>query len=147
MLERVPYPWIQSLYRSFRRELFTRPRPTGRYLVVEPDVNVRAVLGRKSYAPNWEFSYNYRDEDINLAQVVYDNIDGYDVVWWQTHVRGWVHDDGRTWLSGHYEAEPTEHPYEHLNAEHPDNRDGTMNVKQVLLEHNVNVTEEVYDGE
>lgn len=147
MLEQVPFRWVQTLYRGMRRELFTKPRPTGRYLVVDADVDVVRALGHRSYAPNWEFSYNYRGEDVNLAQVVFDGTEQYpDIDWWQTHVRGWVHDDGRTWLSAHYEAEPTEHPKPHLDGITPELRDGMMNLEYALEDRNVDVTSEVWDG-
>lgn len=148
MLERASFWSIQHLHRWFRRGMFTKPRPTGRYLAVPEGVDVIPVLGRNSYSPNWEFSYNYRGEDVNLAQVVYDDVDDHeDVVWWQTHVRGWVHDDGRTWLRGHYEPEPTEHPSAHLEGWRVTNRNGLLNLKQALLEQGIDVTEEDYTRE
>ena len=124
---RLPWDWVRHAYRSFRRSWFTRNRPEyHEYIVVADDIDglvpaertVLSVLGRESWSPNWEFSYNYRGEDINLAHVFYDDreVDGDRYTWWQDHMRGWVHHDGSVWLTGHRELEPTEHAVGHLNA-------------------------------
>lgn len=123
----IPWGWVQHAYRSFRRRWFTRNRPEyHEYVVVPPDIDglvpvertVYGVLGPEGFAPNWEFSYNYRGEDLNIARVFYDRreVDGDPYAWWQDHVRGWVHHDGSIWLTGHRELEPTEHPHGHLDA-------------------------------
>lgn len=82
---------------------------------------VRQALGGRSWAPNWEYSYYKRGEDLNLALVVYwddhDHVDedGDPIIWWQYHVRGWLR-DGVVVLRAHFEPEPTEHPKAHLNG-------------------------------
>jgi len=101
--------------RAFRKRFFTKPRPSGRYFLADATVSdVTRALGAQSFAPNWEYSYNYRGEDVNLARVVYEEHRG--VEWWQTHVRGWIADDGVE-LSAHWEPEPTEHPTAHLDGD------------------------------
>lgn len=115
---RVPWDAIEYGYRELRKVLFSASRPTGRYFVVDADLDtIRAALGGQSYAPNWEFSYYKRGEILNLARVIYEqrSVDGTEYTWWQTHVRGWDHPDGIA-LHAHWELEPTEHPDEHLNG-------------------------------
>jgi hypothetical protein len=79
---------------------------------------IRHALGRQSWAPNWEYSYYKRGEDLNLARVEYGSEPirvGTGVDWWQAHVRGWERDDVVV-LRAHYEPEPTEHPKAHLDG-------------------------------
>ena len=114
----LPYDRIQAWYRKFRAELFSAPRPTGKYIVVNLDVeNVRSMLGARYYAPNWEFSYYKRGEVLNLARVEWYYDDGFpEHQWWQVHVRGW-RQDGQLWLKAHWELEPTEAGREHILGE------------------------------
>ena len=122
----LPWDWIRAVYRKFRGLFFTRPRPEGAYLRVTPREDETAtdllerlewVLGQLSYAPNWEQSYNKRGEQLNLARIVARDVTEHpEYNWWQTHVRGWIHDDGSVWLRPHHELEPTEHPTGHLNG-------------------------------
>ena len=134
----LPYGWVQHAYRSFRRRFFTKERPIGTYYRVEysPE-QLRRVFGRVSAAPNWEFSYNYKGEDINLARVYYDDTQDYDMVWWQFHLRGWEHSDGSVWMRAHYEAEPTEHPEAHLEGTGTTMDEGMQWLQGVLLDAKV----------
>lgn len=120
----LPWSVVKTLYRIGRRELFSSPEPTHRPSVVADvdDVDeLRRALGDSSYAPNWEVSYHKRGEIANLARVEfvdgedYRDADGDRIVWWQTHVRAWPHDDGLL-LRAHWEPEPTEHPRAHLRG-------------------------------
>ena len=113
---------VRTLYRDLRRAVSSATEHDGEALVATASVaGLEAVLGVAYFAPNWEFSYYERGEDLNLARVVYDRreIEGHEFVWWQTHVRGWqfVDDEGRvrTRLRPHYELEPTEYDQDHLN--------------------------------
>lgn len=144
MLERFPWRWVQSLHRSIRRTLFTKPKPNTEGIVVRATRNqLLSELGRRSYAPNWEFSYNYKNEDLNLARVQYARHPvrvGANIDWVQDHVRGWRVFDGTetfakpTWeLRAHWEAEPTEHPTAHLKGE-PFSREAGMNRLEEILE-------------
>lgn len=116
---RVPFGAVRYVYREFRKALFTAPRPSGEYLVTEASVeDVERGLGNQSYAPNWEFSYYERGEDLNLARVVYERREAGGSVrrWWQTHVRGWANDAGQLELHGHWELEPTENGNAHIDG-------------------------------
>jgi len=116
----LPWGRLRQWYRSLRRTLFSTPEPTDRPAVT---VNVgldvlRRQLGQRSFAPNWEFSYHKRGEDLNLARVVYAPEPvraGTGLSWFQTHVRGWER-DGQVILRAHWEPEPTEHPKDHLDG-------------------------------
>lgn len=129
----LPYARFRQVYRDLRSLLFTRRRPTGRYFRVNGMflaegsdeatrlnvARIEEVLGKQSYAPNWEFSYNKRGEVLNLSRVVYhDSPDYPDINWWQNHIRGWPVDGhpGALDLRAHWEAEPTENPHEHLDG-------------------------------
>lgn len=133
----LPWHRIRSAYRSARTAFFTAPRPEGEYILVEgmdPD-GVARVYGQQSYAPNWEFSYNKRGEDVNLARVKHEPIDGVD--WWQDHLRGWHHEGVGMLLRCHWEAEPTEAPDEHLATDGWDLRRGMINARRVLEARNI----------
>lgn len=130
-LRKLPYYTLRDIYRALRRDLFSKPRPEGTYLTVRKPVPIRQVLGEASFAPNWELSYNYKGEDLNLARVVYDPDTAYDPTWWQTHVRGWQ-TEGKWWLRAHYEPEPVEHPKKHLQYLRPENRSGFVQTYGVL---------------
>lgn len=113
----IPYDELRALYRKFRGALFQKERPQGEYVVVNSTVNaLEMIFGREYFAPNWEFSYYKRGEDLNLSRIYYDSrtIDDKEYIWWQTHIRGWMHEDGTIWLKAHDELEPTEYDKEHI---------------------------------
>lgn len=144
-LRELPLKLFRAVYRDVRKTLFTKPRPRGAYLVVPHDVSyVERLLGQHSYAQNWVLSYNYRDEDLNLARVRYDMIEGTDVQWWQTHVRGWER-DGAVWLKAHYEPEPVKNPKAHLRGVAND-VDADERVARVLEESQVSFERRLWDG-
>lgn len=126
---------IRQTFRRIRKLLFTRERPDGAYFAVHAELEeVKEALGKHSFAPNWEFSYNYRGEDLNLAQVVFHRSKRHpNIVWWQTHVRGWEADD-TVEIRGHWEPEPTEHDEAHLQGLGFEKSIGMMNLRQVLEE-------------
>lgn len=143
----LPYKMFQQFYRWFRRTFFSKPRPTGTYVVVDAFVaDIEESLGRDSFAPNWEFSYNKKGEDLNLARIEFDRHPDFDVVWWQTHVRGWYH-EGELWLMAHWEPEPTEHPKPHLHGDGYDRERGRSNLKSHLDEHGIEYELREYSGD
>lgn len=141
---RVPFDAIRYGYRQFRKALFTAPRPSGPYYVVDAGVtDIESALGTQSYAPNWEFSYYERGEDLNLARVVYDRqtVNGTTYRWWQTHVRGWEGDAGTVELSGHYELEPTENGNAHIDGEGLSVENGMARLSDALDRTDLEYTE------
>lgn len=134
-LSQLPWDSIRRAYRHLRKLLFTTPRSGGPYFLVDADLDeITEVLGQHSYAPNWEFSYNYRGEDLNLAQVVHHRSKTHpDAVWWQTHVRGWGTED-RVELQAHWETEPTENDSAHLEGHGLEVSIGMKNLREVLDE-------------
>lgn len=134
MIEKIPWRALQQFHRRIRRKYFTTPRPSnvqyfridGRDLSEGSDGahervldHLTEALGERSYAPNWEFSYRYRGEDLNLARVVYEDSEEHsDVLWWQNHVRAWPveGEPGMLDVRSHWEPEPTEHPTPHLEG-------------------------------
>lgn len=107
------------MYRDVRRVVAAGEEHGGIALVVpEPVDVVTAALGRQYFAPNWEFSYHERGEDLNLARIVYDPAErhGHEYRWWQTHVRGWSQADGAVRLRPHYELEPTAYDQDHIDG-------------------------------
>ena len=110
---------LRTVYRDVRKVVATDEEHGGRALVVPVGVDdLKETLGRQFFAPNWEFSYYERGEDLNLARIRYDRRAERDhvFVWWQTHVRGWTQDDGSVRLRPHYELEPTENDQDHLDG-------------------------------
>lgn len=103
-------------YRKLRKFLFTRPRPKGEYIVVDSDIPaVEKALANAGFSPNWSLSFNYRNEDLNMAKVFHSyTINHPDYEWWQIHVRGWEV-DGNVELNAHIETAPAEHPSAHWN--------------------------------
>ncbi|MFB6250523.1 MAG: hypothetical protein ABEI27_02355 [Halobellus sp.] len=88
-------------------------------LVVNRSVpEIEAQLGAYSVAPNWEFPYHERGEDLNLARVIYEDktVNGKNYHWWQTHVRGWRNDDGQIEFHAHWELGPTENGNAHIDG-------------------------------
>lgn len=131
----LPWARLRLAYRRGRSRFFSVPRPDRVYLEVDrTPAELEVLLGGRSFAPNWEFSYD-KGEDINLARVLYAEDDSADhgAVWWQLHVRGWEH-EGSTRLSCHWEPEPTEHPVEHLHAEGWNRPHGMDELAKVLTD-------------
>jgi len=132
---RVPFDAVSYGYRELRKALFTAPRPSGTYVVVAGTVDeVEAALGRESYAPNWEFSYHERGEDLNLARIEYEprEIHDHEYVWWQAHVRGWRQSEESIRLRPHYELEPTEYDQDHIDGIGLDVTRGVERVAEAL---------------
>lgn len=126
---------LRTLYRKIRRVVASGEEHDGEALVVSASVEeVEAALGRRSFAPNWEFSYHERGEVLNLARVIYERRDvrDHEYVWWQTHVRGWEQADGSVRLRPHFELEPTEYDQDHINGIGIDVPEGVYRVKRVL---------------
>ncbi len=145
-LRQLPFKLIRSVYRGVRKTLLTKPRPDGEYLVVTKRVPyLERLLGQHSYAPNWELSYNYRGEDLNLARVTYDRFAETDVWWWQTHVRGWER-GGKVWLHAHYEPEPVENPRRHMTGVEHD-VDGNEQLARVLNDVEVSFERRTWDDD
>lgn len=151
LLDDIPYGVVVEAFRSFRERYFTVGRLGGEYVRIRPTDEMavldqverteaqlrrmRKLFGVRSYAPNWEFSYHKRGEDLNLARVVYEENPEYpDIVWWQVHIRGWVAEDGSIELTAHWEAEPTENPLAHVESVGWDRERGMKHLKQVLRE-------------
>lgn len=114
-LRSLPWPLVQKALWLARRGYWRNDRPTGRYLFL--DTTTRAVtraLGTRGYHPNWELSAYYEGEDLNLSNPRYEPAKG--VAWWQNHCRGWEEDGGIS-LKAHWEPEPSENPFEHLDPE------------------------------
>lgn len=92
------------------------------------------ALGHQYSAPNWGLSYHERGEDLDLARVEYTHrrIRDHEYEWWQTHVRGWVQDDGSVRLQSHYELESTEYDRDHIDGIGLDIGVGVDNVARAL---------------
>jgi len=136
-IEHVLWDGLRSVYRDFRKVVATAQEHGGQAIVVSENVEtVTGALGRHHYGPNWEFSYNKRGEDMNLAQIEHSSraIHDHTYVWWQTHVRGWTQGDDSVRLRAHYELEPTENDQDHIDGVGVDITRGVENVATVLDE-------------
>jgi hypothetical protein len=126
---------LRTLYRDLRRVVASSTEHSGQALVVEAShEDVTAALGRRYFAPNWQFSYHERGEDLNLARVEHAprEVHGHEYVWWQAHVRGWVQSDGSVRLRPHYELEPTEYDQDHIKGIGLEVTKGVERVAQAL---------------
>lgn len=93
-------------------------KPDGPFLVVRTTVpELERMFGEAFYFPaTWDTPV-HRGENLNLIRPFYEKHAEYDeVVWWQTHVRGWITADGRVELRGHFEPLYREHPSSFLNG-------------------------------
>lgn len=143
ILGKIPWHLLKWKFRRLRRRLFTVPRPnTEDFVIEESPTEVERGLGGLSYGPHWELSYHYKGEVLNLARIVYEENNEYDIQWWQVHVRGWEGDDGRTELTAHWEPEPSEYPHAHYNSVGFDYHLGMKMLSDALAETDLNV---VYD--
>lgn len=142
-LSELPWDSMRRAFRHIRKLFFTRERAdTPTYVVDATLEEVREELGMLSFAPNWEFSYNYRGEDINLARVEYQKSKRHpEIVWWQVHVRGWMTDRGIE-LQAHWEGEPTENDSSHLNGDGLSRTVGTKRLGEYLDETGLNVVKD-----
>lgn len=114
-IESLP-PWLfrrtKTWFDVIRLLFFTKDVDVRDVRVHASVDEVRAALGDEYFTNSWELSYNYEGEDLNMRRPLRKD-DEYE--WYQTHVRAWEQDDGTVLLECHEDAEPTEHPYYHLN--------------------------------
>ena len=110
----------EQLFRAYwwiRKTFFTQEKTENPYLVVEMTrAEAQAFFGRRHFEPGWELSYSFRGEILNLRRVEWAHVPEFpDVQWWQVHIRGYRHTDPPGLeLTAHFEAEPAEHPSEHI---------------------------------
>ena len=121
-----------------RKTFFSKDKPPNPAVYVDlSEREIVEVLGPEHFEPGWEFSYSYRNEALNLRRVEYvaDHPLGYR--WWQVHLRGYEHEDGRFELAAHFEVEPTEHPRAHIDHVGLDVERGNRALMAVLDDHGV----------
>ncbi|WP_242695430.1 hypothetical protein [Halomontanus rarus] len=131
---------LRRLIISARGRFFTRPKPAEAALVVglEPD-EVESILGGEHFAPNWDMSFEYFGEVLNLRRVEYV-ADHPDYRWWQVHVRGYHHPAGLE-LTAHFETDPSESPDAHVDRVGIDIDRGLEELRAVLEENDVEYEE------
>lgn len=155
-LASIPWKSVTRLHRSLRRSFFRAERPAGTYFRVYPDYTVAMTsadvvadlerdFGRRSWAPNWEYSYD-KGEALNLARVVYEEDAETGLTWFQYHVRGWAVVNDAVDVGGHWEPEPTEHPDAHYREVGFDRLRGMAKLEEVLNEIGADYDEVNYDG-
>lgn len=130
---------LKNLRRSYwwvRKTFFTRPRSeTPAYLVKASKAEVERLFGSHYFEPNWELSYNYHGEVLNLRRVEYSGDSEYD--WWQVHIRGYEHGESGIELTAHYETEPAEHPDAHIDLHGLDVEYGMDEIEEILESESV----------
>lgn len=142
VLDREALKYIGSQFTSdFRRSLgfarktfFTKPRSTHPGVVVPlSEVEVAELLGKHHFEPAWEQSHAYREEVLNMRRVEY--VDRHpefpEYEWWQTHVRGYTHDDGFE-LVAHFETYSDEYRRAYENGIGLDVERGLETLKDLL---------------
>ena len=132
-----------QLFRAYwwlRKTFFTHEKTDNPYLVVEMTrQEAEEFFGRRHFEPGWELSYSFRGEILNLRRVEWAHVPEYpDIPWWQVHIRGYRHDDPPGLeLSAHFEAEPAEHPGEHIEGVGIDVPRGNGVMRRILEEAGV----------
>lgn len=137
LLRWLPFDAITAGVSWLRRLAFSKERPGGPALRVSASPpELREVFGRQHFVPNWQLSYYYYGETLNLRRVaatdpagrdtVYRTPDGEPIDWWQVHVRGFTGplataDGSRVGpddvaLMAHVEPEPAAHPAAHTDG-------------------------------
>ncbi|GAB7019792.1 hypothetical protein [Halostagnicola bangensis] len=132
---------LRRIVLSVRGRFFSRPKP------LEPSVLVplsrseaERLLGERHFAPNWDMSFSYFGEVLNLRRVEYvtDHPTGYE--WWQVHVRGYHHPEGLE-LTAHFETDPSETPDAHVDRVGIDIDRGLEELNAVLEEQDIEYRE------
>ncbi|WP_318570073.1 hypothetical protein [Salinigranum marinum] len=136
----------EQLLRSYwwlRKTVFTHEKTDNPYLVVElTKAAAQRFFGERNFEPGWEMSYSFRGEILNLRRVEWAHVPAYpDLQWWQVHIRGYRHDDPPGLeLTAHFEAEPAEHPKEHIDHVGIDVPRGNGVLRRLLDEGGVEYT-------
>lgn len=128
---------LRRLLVAARGRFFTRPKPLESAFVVDREVEeLERLLGEAHFEPNWDLSFAYFGEVLNLRRVVYaaDHPLGYR--WWQVHVRGYHHPEGVE-LTAHFETDPSEYPDAHVDRVGIDVDRGLEVLREVLEERDV----------
>lgn len=129
-LQKIPWRMILRIYSIIRSHLFIYRRVETKYFVLDMDVDdVEVLFGKKGFTNDWEFSYKYRGEDMNMRKPFYKN-DEWE--WYQLHIRGFVNDESEVEVQGHTELEPTEHPKAHIYDVNLNRREGFEMIKEIL---------------
>jgi len=93
------------------------------------------MLARHHFTRDFEFSYNYEGEDLNMRRTLYKD-DEYE--WYQLHVRGFEVQGGEALeLQGHTELTPTDHPNKHIDNVNLSRRQGLRMIKSILKDENI----------
>lgn len=123
---------LRRLVVSARGRFFTRPKPPEPALVVDRTTDeVERVLGEAHFAPNWDMSFAYFGEVVNLRRVEYVPDHSLPYHWWQVHVRGYHHPKGLE-LTAHFETNPSEYPDAHVDRVGIDVPRGLETLRTVL---------------
>ena len=122
-----------NLYWTVRGMFFSKPKNDPDLIVHAEPEHLEATLGKAHFTNDWEFSYD-QGEDINMRRPEYDPEKEGSFRWCQTHVRGYIRDDGTIALDVHYELEPSENPRAHLEATHTERQRAIETVRDILEE-------------
>lgn len=150
-LPTAPIGNLRRTYWWLRKTFFTRPRSRSDSVVVRlSPKTIKSRLGKRYFEPGWEFSYQYRDEILNMRRVEYDDaLSNYTsevpshLDWWQVHIRGYPYPSDSSSpkhleLTAHFEPEPTEYPDEHVSKRYIDLDRGMETLLEILDNTNTN---------
>ena len=128
---------VLRVYWWVRKTVFTTKKSKNPYLVVQlTKQEAQEFFGKHHFEPGWEMSYSYRGEILNLRRVEWAHVSEFpDLPWWQVHIRGYRQDNPPGLeITAHFEAEPAEHPKEHLEHLGIDVPRGTAVMQAILDE-------------
>lgn len=113
-LTSLPLRAMKRLIYELRRIFFTHPQKIGKQLPVDRTVEqIRIMIGKQGYEPEWPLSYAYRGEDLNARRYYFKENAKYPHR--QIHVRAWDRDE-KTTVYAHDEPSPIHHPVAHLQS-------------------------------
>lgn len=111
-----PRHWriIRRTFDSIRQTYFSKKARNTQFRVNVGIDELREELGKLHFTNGWELSYQYKGEDLNMRRPQWRD-DQYN--WYQLHVRAFeVEGKDYVEVHAHYELEPTEHPYGHIQG-------------------------------
>ena len=145
----LPLRDLTCLFWTLRRALFSRPKPDVESLIIPaygatlPEL--KTTFGHRHFSNNVETSWYYRGEVLNMAradigptEAVHAALEAAGITpgvpWCQTHIRGWLLQDGTIELQPHFELAPTDYPRGHIEGVYFDRQTGIRNARAVLDE-------------
>lgn len=128
---KIPWRMLLRWYSIIRSVLFVYRRVETDCFVLNMGVKeAETLFGKRFFTKDWEFSYSYRGEDLNMRRPLYKEDEWK---WYQLHIRGFLTEGGeKIEIQGHTELEPFDHPRAHFNNVNLSRGEGFSMIKDIL---------------